>query len=89
MKGSKDTNVPRKKEYLPVIGETIFTIGDGNREDVWDDTELIAHWDKEVDKYRAMFAKPRDSPPPFGNPKTRTKKTMQVSNACRQALKII
>ncbi|KAL0080835.1 hypothetical protein J3Q64DRAFT_1198236 [Phycomyces blakesleeanus] len=79
-KGSKANQVSREKQdaHLPAIGETIFTIGDGNREDVWDDTELIAHWDKEVDKYRAMFTKEKDSPPPFGNSKTKEKRQKKI-----------
>ncbi|KAI7866874.1 hypothetical protein BDF14DRAFT_1808737 [Spinellus fusiger] len=68
-----------KSDYLPSVGETIFTLGDGNRDDVWDDTELIAHWDSAMDEYKRQFGETKGSPPPFGNVKTKQLKQPKQS----------
>ncbi|KAG0177450.1 hypothetical protein DFQ29_004820 [Apophysomyces sp. BC1021] len=50
---------------VPKIGDTIYTAGDSKDDDIWDDTELIAHWDNAVEEYRRQFGK--ETKPPFSN----------------------
>ncbi|OBZ84008.1 hypothetical protein A0J61_07949 [Choanephora cucurbitarum] len=36
------------------IGTVLYTQGDAKHEDIWDDTELIEHWDRSIEAYRQM-----------------------------------
>ncbi|KAI8983634.1 hypothetical protein BDB01DRAFT_791541 [Pilobolus umbonatus] len=55
------------KENKPEIGSVLFSAGDTLHEDEWDDTELIDHWDKNVEQYRRLYSKQSGSStdPPF------------------------
>ncbi|KAI9313710.1 hypothetical protein BX666DRAFT_533692 [Dichotomocladium elegans] len=42
----------QEQEWIPQIGDVIYTVGSNNHQEVWDDTELIEHWDSAMEEYR-------------------------------------
>ncbi|CDH54599.1 predicted protein [Lichtheimia corymbifera JMRC:FSU:9682] len=42
----------RKDEWVPAIGETIYTAGSSKNDAAWDDSELIEHWDAALAQYK-------------------------------------
>ncbi|KAI8149376.1 hypothetical protein BJV82DRAFT_121655 [Fennellomyces sp. T-0311] len=49
--------------WTPQVGDVIYTVGDSKKEDVWDDTELIEHWEVAMEEYRAIQGQSKDTPP--------------------------
>ncbi|KAI8375454.1 hypothetical protein BD560DRAFT_392355 [Blakeslea trispora] len=45
------------------IGTVLYTQGDAKHEDIWDDTELIEHWDRSIEAYRQMQSSQNNQPP--------------------------
>ncbi|KAG2196139.1 hypothetical protein INT47_006485 [Mucor saturninus] len=39
------------------IGTVLFSSGDAKHSDVWDDSDLIDHWDRNVEAYRPVLRK--------------------------------
>ncbi|KAJ8655641.1 hypothetical protein O0I10_008730 [Lichtheimia ornata] len=50
----------RKDEWVPVIGETIYTAGSSKNDAAWDDSELIEHWDAALEQYKRYHSELED-----------------------------
>ncbi|KAI9260621.1 hypothetical protein BDA99DRAFT_86992 [Phascolomyces articulosus] len=49
--------------WEPKVGDVIYTAGESHREEVWDDTELIEHWETAMAKYRSTQGITNNLPP--------------------------
>ncbi|KAI9484765.1 hypothetical protein BDB00DRAFT_853671 [Zychaea mexicana] len=38
--------------WEPKVGDVIYTSGGSHNEEVWDDSELIEHWETAMEEYR-------------------------------------
>ncbi|KAI7857956.1 hypothetical protein BDC45DRAFT_554535 [Circinella umbellata] len=49
--------------WEPQVGDVIYSAGDSQNEEVWDDSELIEHWDTAMEEYRLSQGISNDLPP--------------------------
>ncbi|KAI7869604.1 uncharacterized protein EV154DRAFT_530702 [Mucor mucedo] len=57
------------------IGTVLFSSGDAKHSDVWDDSDLIDHWDRNVEAYRRKYSsqvQSESASPPFQQNKRKT-----------------
>lgn len=49
-------NQSKQKSDPYKVGTVLFTAGDTKNDDAWDDSELIEHWDQNVEAFRKMYS---------------------------------
>ncbi|KAL1926946.1 hypothetical protein VTP01DRAFT_5276 [Rhizomucor pusillus] len=71
-------------DWVPQVGQVIYTADGSTDEDAWDDTELIAHWDAALAEYRRKHGK--EDAPPFSTHES--KKKSKEKSAVSKKMKI-
>ncbi|KAI9357760.1 hypothetical protein BD770DRAFT_388273 [Pilaira anomala] len=56
-KGKLNEKVKADEEEPFKVGTVLFSAGDNKSSDVWDDSDLIDHWDRNIEIYRNRYSK--------------------------------